>query len=131
LAQTCAENGTLRLGLLYLDDKPAAAQFWIVSAGKAVIYKLAYDETMKRTSAGSILSKAMFEDVYRQDQLLEIDYGVGSEPYKRDWMNNVRSIHGMEIVNLRTPAGIAWNLRSKLATFVKKLTVILRSKSTE
>ncbi|OYT68433.1 MAG: GNAT family N-acetyltransferase, partial [Chloracidobacterium sp. CP2_5A] len=60
LAAAAARAGVLRLGVLRVDDQPAAAQLWITTARRAVIYKLAYDERFKEFSVGSILSAELF-----------------------------------------------------------------------
>jgi len=50
----------------------------------------------------------------------EIDYGVGSENYKKDWMNSVREIGGIEAFNTRTAPGL-W------LAFVQKLKSVLKA----
>jgi GNAT acetyltransferase-like protein len=117
LAATCAALGVLRLGILYVDGAPAAAQLWITTAKKALIYKLAYDERFRDYSVGSILSLEMFRQAIDEDRVEEIDYGVGSEPYKRDWMEDKRRLYGLAAFNLRTPLGLfrAGVERAKLA----------------
>ena len=60
LATTCARLGVLRLGVLDVDGVPAAAQLWITTGRKSVIYKLAYDDAYVDFSVGSILSSEMF-----------------------------------------------------------------------
>ena len=102
LANACAKLGTLRLGLLYVDGRPAAGQLWINTDTKAIIYKLAYDEDYRELGVGSILSKELFRIAIDDDHVAEIDYGVGSEPYKKDWMSSVRKIEGVEAFNRRT-----------------------------
>ena len=37
--------------------------------------------------------------------MAEIDYGVGSEGYKRDWMSDVRELRGIRAYNTRTAQG--------------------------
>lgn len=106
LAETCARLGVLRLGILDVDGSPAAAQLWITTGRKAVIYKLAYDDSYLDFSVGSILSSEMFRHAIDVDHVEEIDYGVGSEPYKRDWMEQKRELHGVIAHNLGTPRGI-------------------------
>jgi hypothetical protein len=107
LIRACADRGVLRLGQLHFNGEPAASQIWIVSGGVAMIYKLAYDERFKDYSVGSLVSLKLFERVLDVDHVTEFDYGVGSEPYKRDWMTAVRQIRGVEAFNLRTLRGIA------------------------
>lgn len=108
ISMTSALN-ILRLGLLYIDGKPAAAQLWITGGEKAVIYKLAYDEDYSEFSPGSILSREMFRHAIDVDKVAEIDYGVGSENYKKDWMEEVRVLDGIQAFNLRTASGMAWS----------------------
>lgn len=101
-AQICAERGILRLGLLYLSGEPVAAQFWVIDSGTAYVYKLAYDERFANLSVGSCLSQVMFEHVIDKDQVQFIDYGVGSESYKQDWMDNVRSVQRLHLYHPQT-----------------------------
>ena len=41
------------MGILRLDGKPVAAQFWMVKNNKASIFKLAYVQGFERFSPGS------------------------------------------------------------------------------
>jgi hypothetical protein len=105
LIRTCAENGWLRLGLLYVGEEPAAAQFWIVQNGVASIYKLAYDEKFAGLSAGTVLAAQMMEHVLDVDHVHEVDYLHGDEPYKKEWMSHRRERWGIVAVNPRTLFG--------------------------
>jgi hypothetical protein len=116
LLKHCAAQGTLRLGIFYVDGAPAAAQIWLVAGGSAMIYKLAYDEHYAGLSAGSILTKLMFDHVLDVDRPNEIDYGVGSDAYKRDWMSECRHLDGLVAYNRATlhgllGAGLQWGGR--------------------
>ena len=106
LCRTCAEAGWLRLGVVYIDDRPAAAQIWIVNSGIAAIYKLAYDEHFAKISAGSILTAHLMEHVIDVDKVHEVDYLTGDDAYKRDWMSHRRERRGIVAFNLRTPHGL-------------------------
>lgn len=80
----------LRLGLAEIGGQPVAAQFWTVEGGTAFIHKLAHDERFRKQSPGTLLSAAMFEHVIDLDGVSMVDFGTGDDPYKRDWMEEVR-----------------------------------------
>ena len=82
--------GRLRLGLARHDGAVVAAQFWTVEHGTAWIHKLAHLESAKPLSAGTTLSAALFEQVIDRDRVDWVDFGTGDDPYKRDWMEQVR-----------------------------------------
>ena len=82
--------GRLRLGLARHDGEVVAAQFWTVEDGVASIHKLAHLESARPLSAGSTLSAALFEHVIDRDKVAWVDFGTGDDPYKRDWMEQVR-----------------------------------------
>ncbi len=107
LAQQEGAAGTLRLGLAYRGDKPVAGQFWTVEGGVAVIHKLAYLETERACSPGTVLSHAMFAQVIDRDRPDVIDYGNGDEPYKAEWMTERRMLRRLSLFNARTLGGIA------------------------
>jgi hypothetical protein len=86
-----AVAGRLRLGLAHADGKPVAAQFWTVEAGTAFIHKLAHLEEAKSLSPGTTLSAALFEQVIDRDRVRLVDFGTGDDPYKRDWMEQMRT----------------------------------------
>jgi hypothetical protein len=105
LIRTCAAMGALRLGIVYVDGEPAAAQLWIVHNGKALIYKLAYDERFGELSVGTILSATLFQHALDADKATEVDYLSGDDAYKKDWMSNRRERWGILALNPRTPRG--------------------------
>jgi CelD/BcsL family acetyltransferase involved in cellulose biosynthesis len=107
LMRLCAEQGWLRLGIAIVDNEPAAAQLWIVCAGVASIYKLAYDEKFASLSIGSLLTEQLMRHVIDVDRVREVDYLTGDDAYKRDWMSHSRPRCGIIAFNLRSVRGIA------------------------
>jgi hypothetical protein len=99
LAKLVRGKGWLRLGFLFLDTSPMAAQLWLVCEGVAYIAKLAYDENYKKLIPGVILSSEMMKYVIDIDRVKEIDYLIGDEPYKKDWTPNRRERKGILIFN--------------------------------
>jgi hypothetical protein len=105
LISLAARQGWLRLGVLYIDNVPVATQLWLVFRGKAYVYKLAYDERFAGCSPGSVLSEFMFKQVIDMDGVVEIDYLVGDDSYKRDWMSARRERWGLLAFNRGTLCG--------------------------
>jgi len=99
LVTTAAREGWLRMGILYVNDIPAASQLWLIYKGTANIYKLAYDEDFSKYSVGSILSKYLFEIAIDKDKVHTIDYLTGDDSYKRDWMSHRRERWGIRAYN--------------------------------
>jgi len=125
LIRISAEQGWLRLGIAYIDDAPVSVQLWIVSHGRAAIYKLAYDERYASHSVGSILTAHLMEYVIDVDKVLEVDYLSGDDSYKKDWMSNRREKWGIVAYNPSTVSGLmgavkqslGWVRRMVLSTF--------------
>lgn len=107
LLRMCARRGWLRLGVAYHGETPIAAQIWIVCHGKAYIYKLAYDQAYSHYSPGTLLTGMLMQHVLDQDKVAEVDYLIGDDTYKQDWMPQRRERWGIVAYNPR-------NLRSSL-----------------
>lgn len=86
LIRTAAREGWLRLGIVWFQSQPIAAQVWLVQGGKANIYKLAYVKGFEKLSAGSVLTAALMQHVMDVDRVGEVDYLSGDDAYKADWM---------------------------------------------
>ncbi|MEZ0239122.1 MAG: GNAT family N-acetyltransferase, partial [Methylophilaceae bacterium] len=95
------------LGLAYLGEQPVAAQIWLVNDGRASIYKLAYDTNHAHLSVGSLLTNHLMQHVIDVDRVREVDFLIGDEPYKQDWMSHRRERWGIVAYNPRTPSGLA------------------------
>lgn len=95
LIRLAAEQGWLRLGVLWLNGEPLAAQLWLVGADKANIFKLAFVQGAEKLSVGSVLTAALMEHAMDIDQVSEVDYLAGDEPYKADWMSHRRERIGL------------------------------------
>ncbi len=126
LMRTYAARGELRLGLAYLQDKPVAAQIWIVSQGRAEIHKLAYDAEHKAFSPGTLLSEYLIRHVLEEDKVTEIDYLIGGDTYKQLWMDRRRERWGIVAYNPRTFGGIVGLATELLGRLTKGLRHRLR-----
>lgn len=114
LVKLCAERGWLRLGIVWLNGEPIAAQLWIVAHGKASIFKLAYDAAHKARSPGTVLTAHLMRHVIEQDRVTEVDYLTGDDPYKKLWMGERRERLRLLAYNPRTPLGMLYVLRDSL-----------------
>lgn len=104
-----------RLAILYINGDAAAAQLWFVVKDKASIFRLAYNETWKRYSPGSILTAYLMEHVIDIDKVSEIDFLTGNEPYKQDWMSARRQRFSLVFVKKHT------STKNKLSVTFKRL----------
>ncbi len=88
--------GRLRLGLARHEGRVVAAQMWTVENGTAWIHKLAHLESAKPLSPGTTLTAALMEHTIDRDRVSLVDFGTGDDPYKRDWMEQVRPRYRLE-----------------------------------
>jgi len=121
LVRLCAAQGSLRLGLAWLDGRAIAAQLWIVRNGHAAIYKLAYDEAARAFAPGSLLSAFLMQHVIEVDRVQEIDYLQGDDPYKQQWMSERRERWGIVAYQPRTLVGMLALLRDEAGRITRRL----------
>lgn len=121
LMRMAAKRGWLRLGIAHYDNKPVASQIWIVANGTAYIFKLAYDESYKRLSPGTVLTAFMMEHVIDADKVTSIDYLSGDDGYKKDWMSVRRERHGLAAYNPKTLRGSAMLIAHILKGLYRRL----------
>ncbi|GAB4573473.1 MAG: GNAT family N-acetyltransferase [Rhodothalassiaceae bacterium] len=120
LMQTLAHAGLLRLGILRCDQRPVAAQIWIRSGPHAIIYKLAHDSAFDAASPGSLLTREMARAILGEGGVALVDFGLGDEPYKRDWMRECRPLHGLVLYNRKSLAGWLAHGTRRLAAAIRR-----------
>ena len=118
LASRLAGQGWLRLAILYIEGKAAAAQFWFVVHGRASIFKLAYDEAWKHYSPGTILTCYLMEHVIDNDRISEIDFLTGNDSYKQDWMSERRERCSLSFIRSPESGARASRLFNWLRKFI-------------
>ncbi|MBV9812935.1 MAG: GNAT family N-acetyltransferase [Acetobacteraceae bacterium] len=107
IMRVAARQGVLRLGVLFDGERPVAAQFWVVSPGRATVLKLAHDEADKAASPGTVLTAMMIRHMLTVERVDEIDFGRGDDPYKRMWTSRRRQRMGIVVVDPLSRAGAA------------------------
>jgi CelD/BcsL family acetyltransferase involved in cellulose biosynthesis len=120
LAAGLAAAGALRLGLLYLDHRPIAAQLWIVWHGSAILYKLAHDRAYDALSPGTVLTMRMLERLLDEERIAELDLGAGDDRYKRLWATRRRERVGLVAFDPLTLHGSLGILRHVLLPRVRR-----------
>lgn len=119
LAEQEGAAGTLRLGIARNDGRPVAAQLWLIENGVATIHKLAYVEDAQPLSPGTLLSMAMFRRALDDDRVEAVDYGLGDEAYKADWIDSARPVHRLVAYDLKSLRGLAAVSRAAASKLVR------------
>jgi hypothetical protein len=112
---------TLRIGLATTPGgQTVAAQLWLVEHGVAIIHKLAHREDAKAGSPGSLLSAALFEEAIDRDRVDRIDFGLGDEPYKADWMEEARPVWRIDAYRPGSVRGLLGMTRERLTRLARR-----------
>jgi len=122
LIRALAGAGKLRLGIAYLGELPIAAQIWIVGHGKASIFKLAYDEAHADSGSGTLLTAHLMQHVMDVDGVREVDYLIGDEAHKRNWMDHRRERWGIVAYNPRSFVGASLLAAEVVGRTLRKMT---------
>jgi CelD/BcsL family acetyltransferase involved in cellulose biosynthesis len=104
--RAAASLGLARLGVWWINEIPAAAQFWVMEHGQATVLKLAHDEAFKAHSPGTVLTAWMIRHMIEKEHATELDFGRGDDPYKQDWVSSRRQRIGLLLIDPRRPAGM-------------------------
>ena len=106
-----SDAGRFRFAIAHHDGAAVAAQFWSVDGDTAYIHKLAHRTKSQKLSAGTTLTAALFERVIDTDAVQWVDFGTGDDPYKRDWMDQVRT--RWQLTCMRPTSSRNWPLIAK------------------
>jgi Acetyltransferase (GNAT) domain len=109
--QLAASQGCLRLGILRLDDKAIAAQFWLYSAGVASMLRVNFHEQFRALCPGVVLTNLMIEYLLDVDKAESLDFGYGGEEYKGRWVGEARGYSGIMAFNPGTPRGFYFGIK--------------------
>lgn len=123
LIRHLASSGSLRMGIAQLQGQSVAAQLWIVKDGTASIYKVAYHEKFAAYSPGTVLTAHMMQHVIDRDRVSEVDFLIGDDDYKKEWMSHRRERWGIVAYNPLTLIGCVLLLREIVARWAKSALV--------
>lgn len=100
-----ARRGWLRIAVMWVDERPAAAELFLVHRGVASSFKTAYDLALKEYAVGNIVLTAVLRHVIEVDRVREIDFGPGDEAYKHQWMSRRRPLWRVRAFDETTASG--------------------------
>ena len=119
LIRHCAKEGSLRLGILFIGNEPAAVEFCILASGVATMFKTAYDPRFRGLSVGTVVMMRVLEHVLDCETVREIDFGMGDETYKTEFASASRELHEIVAYDPRSWAGAVDGLYDVLRRVVR------------
>tara|TARA_R110002167_G_scaffold122547_1_gene301080 strand:- start:13806 stop:14849 length:1044 start_codon:yes stop_codon:yes gene_type:complete len=120
IARIAAMQNKLRLGFIYHDGYPVAAQMWFIDDNNAYIFKLAYREKYADRSVGNILTMELCRHTIEKDGVSTIDFLTGNDEYKSKWMTKSRNLCGVKITNPRRIYGLIGTAKENLSEIKQK-----------
>ncbi|MFT5452228.1 MAG: CelD/BcsL family acetyltransferase involved in cellulose biosynthesis, partial [Enterobacterales bacterium] len=127
LIHVCAAEGSMRVGVLYIDDKAVAADFAIITSGSAVGMKSVYDLEFSKYSLGSILHLYTIKYFIENDFVKSLNFGLFDDDYKKNWCTQRRELWGIAAFNMNTFRGKCGYLCYSLILMQGKLKLLLKS----
>lgn len=90
LAESLLPAGWLHFSVLECDGSPVAFHFGFEFRGRLYWYKPSFDPALSHASPGTVLLAYLIRDATERS-LLELDFTVGSEPFKYRYANTQRT----------------------------------------
>jgi len=116
-----SDAGILRLGMLRIDDQPAASFYNLRLRDQEYLYSVGMDPRYAKHSPGSLLQYSMISQAIK-DGVRIYDFGTGNEQYKSWWTNATCQL--FEIMQARSRIdGLIWRNSQSLrnAVYRKRL----------
>jgi CelD/BcsL family acetyltransferase involved in cellulose biosynthesis len=117
--QHALAKGWLRLLVLWLDGKPAAALYGLRHGESFAFYQSGFDATASSASPGLVLM-AMAIQLAIQEGAARFDMLHGDEPYKRHWAGAARWLERIELFPPHAPA-LVWKRAYELGRSARRL----------
>ena len=119
LLESTAREGLLRLGLLYVDQQVAATQIWIVSAGRATMWRSHFVRKFALLSVGTVITYEMIREILLADQPRELEFGPAADTGRQRWLEHRHERVGIVAFNLRSGKGCGVAIRHYLGIFIR------------
>ena len=105
LARAAASRGLLRLGLLYFDDRPVAAQIWIVSGGTATIWRERHADHLDGLPLQAKLTAMILRLLFGTDKIRRIEFSRDTSEIAPAWAGDCHERVGIIACNPRSGKG--------------------------
>ncbi len=128
LIRAAADAGTLRLGLLYLDEQPVATTLSFILDGIASIKKWHFNNTLREHHVGDLVMSHMVEHLIDTDRASCIDLGKAAASHKVKWVKHERSMHGFVAFHPGTLHGQFRRLRFRSEQIIRSQLSLLKRK---
>ena len=102
LAHVAAEQGWLRLYLLYSGDRCVAAQYALCYRKILYLMKFGYDAEWSSFSPGTLLLKHLFRRAFEEPEIEAADFlspATGEGDYKNTWADGVHRYSTLQLFN--------------------------------
>ncbi len=96
LSRLALERGWLRLFVLWLDGKPAAALYGFLHHGRFYFYQSGFDPRYSKQSVGLVTMGLTIRSAI-EEGAEEYDLLHGDEPYKFHWTHETRELGSLEL----------------------------------
>ena len=104
--RAAAEARSLRLGIVYIEGRPAATQLVFLAGRRALFYRTAYDPAFAKESAGAIVKLRMIQHLLDEaGPVDEFDFGRDREAFKKIWASGECTRRGLLAFDRRTLGG--------------------------
>jgi hypothetical protein len=105
-ARAAARQGLLRFGLLYVEDRPVAAQIWIVSGGKATQLRERHVAGFAGPPIQIALTAAVLSRLFETHPVNSIEFSRDSGDAAPDWLGCRQTRAGIVVITPRTVRGL-------------------------
>ncbi len=119
--QSGSSHGVLRMGILYLKDKPIAAEVGLLTQTGVTMVKTAYDNQWKDYSVGALVMMRMIEYLLDVELVEEIDFGRDDNVYKKLWVSQRRERMGIVAFRPSRWPGLKGFIRFQFQEKLKRL----------
>lgn len=109
IARAALDRGWLRLYVLHLDGRPAAALYGFLHAGRFLFYQSGFDPAFENLSVGLVIMGLAIREAIAEGAR-EYDLLHGDEPYKFLWTGGSRELVRIELY----PPTLAAELRRRV-----------------